>query len=715
MPRLLPLLTLPFLLPAVLFAQEVNEISTIEVQADRPDDRFSSVQQTTPSTSTLDTSPSEIQLNIVELKGVAGTQGDPLGAVKTLPGVLTANGGGGRQPGFYVRGSNVNDNLIWVDGLPVGYIYHFGGLYSVLNPDLIDRFQTYLGGFAVEYGDRLGGVVDVQTRKPNSDELSQIYQIGFYDSSARVEGPTSENGSAFFAIRRSYIDLFLPQTGKLSSDSENTYTQFPQFWDLQGKYRHELADGFVDVSLYMADDELGFLIQDEEAKLRDPAFLGALGSQRAFQTFGVRWQKSLTPDIEQQIRTGVLLTQNQFNIGTQQAGDARPGDSYGFEQNGKTWFLLPQWTWFQDENAWKAGVDLYRYDFAIAGYIGQPCREGQPDCRLTGWQAQDIQQDFRGYQAAGYIELNRPITERLYLTLGLRSSHYDYAASPYHETSPRLLLEYDWADNVVLSASWGRYVQLPQGNEISKTLGNPNLVMTEAEHRILGIKYEWNSVWSSQFEVYQKPMKKLVVAGGLDNFTNSGEGLAQGLDILIKRKWQDGAYGWLSYSYLQSERSVKNNPDADRLFDGDQPHTLNLVWSQPFGGSWSNWTWGTSLQLQSGRPFTPIIGREYLAMDSGQACSASDTLCYWRPIYADKVNSDRLPVNARLDLSMERKYKYSGWDLDVRFELLNVGALLWPDSAVVDYEYEPDYSNYNNPKKVQGFPFLPSFSVRGNF
>ncbi|UQB41962.1 TonB-dependent receptor plug domain-containing protein [Thiomicrospira microaerophila] len=703
-----------FLMVTRVSAEEINQLSTIEVQVVSETQNLQPGVEVVPSVSTLETAPSEIQLNIIELKGVAGTQGDPLGAVRTLPGITLANGGGGRTPGFYVRGSNANENKILIDGLPVGYIYHFGGIYSVLNPDLIDNFKTYLGGFGVEYGDRLGGVVDVQTRKPNAQRVSQSYQVGFYDSSARIEGPTSENGSAFFAVRRSYIDLFLPSTGSLGSDSDNRYTQFPQFWDMQAKYRHELKDGFVDLSLFAADDQLRFDIRDEKERLQDPALLGDLGSQRAFQTLGLRWAKTLTPDIEQLIRLGVSMTSNDFVIGTQQAGDLNPGQSYGFEQQGRTTFVLPQWAVFQGDNRWKTGVDLYRYDFDISGYIGQPCREGQADCTLTNSSPNLIDEQFSGYEAAAYVELSRPITERLFATFGVRSSHYDWARDTYHEISPRVSFEYDWADATILTASWGRFVQPPQGNEISKDIGNPELVMTQAEHRILGVKHEWTPLWSTQVELYQKPMTKLVVSrSSPENYANRGEGVAQGLDVLIKRNFKDRRYGWLSYSYLESKRSDKDDPSADRLFDGDQPHTLNLVWAQPFGGSWSNWVWGASVQLQSGRPYTPIIGREELRVTDNQACQSVDN-CYWKPTYGE-TNSKRLPVNARLDLSMERNIKFDGWNMDLRFELLNVGAVIAPDSAVVGLDYEADYSNFNNPDKVQGFPFLPSFSIRGNF
>jgi len=674
--------------------------------------------ETTPSTSTLDTEASQIQLNITELKGVAGTQGDPLGAIKTLPGVVTASGGQGRSSGFFVRGSNAHENLTWIAGLPVGYIYHVGGFYSILNPDLIDNFKTYLGGFGVEYGDRLGGVIDVRTRAPNSKKLSQSYQVGFYESSARIEGPISENSSGYFAVRRSYIDLLLPTTGKLG-DSDNTYTQFPQFWDLQAKYRYELENGHIELSMFSADDALKINLTDPKDINKDPALAGELASDTAFQTYGLNWKQPLTHALQQTLRVGQLKPYNRFQIGTQQASDPTPGAPYQFKQQGDTRFFLPQWQLTDDQNLWQAGVDYYQYRFNLSGYITNPCREGQPDCSLTESTAQDIGQTFDGDQLAGYMTLNRPLTDRLYGKFGLRMSRYDYGNSPYQQLSPRMTLEYDLNTQNLLTASWGQYAQVPQGNEISKSLGNPDLVMTQAEHRILGIKTQWNETWSSQIEIYQKPMRKLVVSRPRpENFANEGKGQAQGLDILLKRQWQNGAYGWLSYSYLESTRSDRNAPTADRLFDGDQPHTLNMVWAQPFSGNWSKWTWGLSLKVQSGQPYTEVIGRGYIAIPNSQAnCSASppnNTQCYWNPIYG-KTNGNRLPFQTRLDLSMARQVKYQHWDLEMRFELLNLTSLFYADGNTIGYEYEADYANYNNPDTISGLPFLPSFSIRGNF
>lgn len=711
------LLPLVLLISSNTIAADVAELETISVGGQEINGNLS---PEVTSTSTLDTGVSEINLNIEELKGIAGTQGDPLGAIKVLPGVVAAdNVQSGDGAGFFVRGSSANENAIWVDGLPIGYIYHLGGRFSVLNSDTISNFNTYLGGFGVEFGDRLGGVVSVNTRDPLRQKLNQSYQIGFYDASFKLEGPISEKSSGYFAFRKSYFDLLLPQVGKLPG-SENTYTKFPQFWDLQAKYHYELDKGKLDFSVFAADDQIKINIKDEKETTPDPAIAGDLGSKSAFQTYGVKWQQSLSPNLEQTVRAGLLSRQTGLVLGTQlKATDPNQGGSYTVNSNSNSFFILPSWAWEKGSGQrWKAGIDLYKTNFKVDGYIIQPCREGQADCTVTGQEGIKLDQDSTAKSTAPYIELTQEITPDLFATFGIRYKQTQVGKFEDSQTSPRLNLEYDLTDKVRLTASWGKFVQLPRGYEMIDGIGNPDLVMTQAEHRIVGVKFELSDLWSGQVEMYHKPMTKLIVSrDSPENYANEGKGFAKGVDVFFKKKWKDRSFGWISYSYLETERTDESE-GSKRLFSGDQPHTLNVVYNQPFGGSWHNWIWGMNLKAHSGLPYTKIIGRESSVIPGSTTTAAncqtdpSQDGCYWKPKY-DKSNGERMPVYLSLDLSMERKWKYSSWDLTTRFELLNVTGLFRPNT--IGYEYEEDYSNYNKPDEVSDFPFFPSFSIRANF
>lgn len=75
--------------------------------------------------------------------------------------------------------------------------------------------------------------------------------------------------------------------------------------------------------------------------------------------------------------------------------------------------------------------------------------------------------------------------------------------------SPRAAAEFRITDALMLNASWGRYVQMPAGTQVSGGFGNPQLDFTVAEHRVIGMRYAFAPLWSVPIEAYQKPMHKL--------------------------------------------------------------------------------------------------------------------------------------------------------------------------------------------------------------
>ncbi len=696
---LLPLALLPWgAVPA-----EEERLERIEVDA-----------PTTPSPGTVETDGSSVILNAEELRGVAGNQGDPLAAVSTLPGVVGntggalggggGGGGGGVGAGFFVRGSDTGDNLFRVDGLPVGYLFHLGGATSVLNPDTVERFTTWLAGYPAEFGDRLGGVVDVGLREPRDDRLHQSYQVGFYESSALIEGPTGERSSGFLAFRRSYIDLLLPSSGSLG-DGDTEYTTFPQFHDLQGRWRRELDDGFIEFSLFNSRDELEFLFQDDVAE-RDPALRGALGSDQSFTTLGTRWVQDLSPAWEQTVRLGRLEERFDFFFGTRE----QTGEPFFLDLETTTDFLYPQWRYFGD-NLWTVGVDVEQRRTAIEADAPLQPSEQAGETPLSEQAAYAVDQTIRYNEAAPYVEWESPPLGDLQPRLGLRYTHQhlrgeDVTLSGW---SPRSEWRYDLTLDTALIAQWGLYRQAPGANQRVPGAGNPDLDWTLAEHRVLGVKHDFSGPWSLQVEAYHKPMKELVLERRdediepPDNYINAVDGEAYGLDILARRETADGRMGWLGYSYGRSFRDDRGPDRERRPFSSDQPHTIQAVWSQPFSEG-SEWHWGARLNAHSGRPYTAIIGVDEKTNEDGET--------YYAPIEGEK-KGERFPVFVRLDLRAERSWQYGWGEFAAIFELLNVTEPLRPN--VVGYSYESDYSNYDDPDEVSGFPFLPSFSVRATF
>ena len=104
-----------------------------------------------------------VSLTSGEVSRIAGVSGDTVKVVQNLPGVARAPGGFGL---LVVRGGNPTDTRVYVDGVEVPLVFHFGGLTSIMPSELIEAVDFEAGNFGVRYGRATGGRVELRTRDP---------------------------------------------------------------------------------------------------------------------------------------------------------------------------------------------------------------------------------------------------------------------------------------------------------------------------------------------------------------------------------------------------------------------------------------------------------------------------------------------------------------------------------------------------------------------
>lgn len=173
---------------------------------------------------------SRVRLSLEEVRGVPGTLDDAIRVVQTLPGVNQPSELSGA---LLVRGSDARDTRIYVDGIDVPFVFHFGALKSIILSDLVQDVVLYPSNFSARYGDAMGGILDVRLRDPRSDRWGGRAQLGTILSEATVEGPVSDDAAVQFAFRRSYIGEVIqpflpPQVG-------TNFNVVPQFTDYQAR------------------------------------------------------------------------------------------------------------------------------------------------------------------------------------------------------------------------------------------------------------------------------------------------------------------------------------------------------------------------------------------------------------------------------------------------------------------------------------------------
>jgi len=664
---------------------------------------------------------SKIVISKEELKRAPGSQGDPLKTIQSMPGVVTATEGAGL---VYIRGSEPNQNITWVNRAQIGYLYHFGGLHSTISPQLVSDFNMFLGGYPVEYGDSLGGALDVKLRSPKKDRLHQVYSVGTYEASAVIEGPLfKKNGkdSAYISARRSYVDLILSEkaftkvfNSSGDGDEEDEVTEVPRFYDVQGVWQHDVKNGRVLLQHFSARDSIELVLNTPKGS--DPDAVGTLASSIEYHSTSVIWEQMWTKDINTSSSMYIIDTSQSLQIGN----DGK-GNPYFLNIDEIDLVWQPELRWSVNESTLLTfGSDFIYARTPVDAYISRPPQFNDPDYNLTELEKFRVDQTYHSALFNPYFKVRKKWFNRLSTQLGMRAR---YMKSDGREdilsVSPRSSVEYDLTKQTILTGSWGRYVQMPEGAQWIREAGNPELKNLDSEHRIVGVRHKINPTWNIQVEAYHKPMKDLVVTYDdpkPNNYKNDGKGEAYGFDILIKREFSGKKMGWLSYSALRSTRTENG---VTVPFSGDQRHTFTMVWSQPMLNTWNKWIMGFRLRANSGKPYTKVLSRTGICehtpdvfsdcADQPNAESDMD-FSHWVP-NRGSTNGSRLPNFFQLDVRVDREVLYNTWKMNYYIDILNILNI----QNISGYDYGDSFDKIENPTKTKSLGIFPSIGVEATF
>jgi outer membrane receptor protein involved in Fe transport len=613
------------------------------------------------------------ELDAVELTHVPGTSGDPLRAIDVLPGVSRSPEG---DP--ILRGAAQHESAVFIDGMSVPFLYHFGGVRSVVHPRLVERVDVYPGNYSVRYGRATGGIVEASLREPRSDRLHGELELSLLDSSALIEGPIGGGLSFAGAARRSNIDLvfdnFVP-------DDTFDVVVAPLYWDYQGELLYTPShDARLRLSFVGSKDQTTLAFADPSAE--NAALRGDVGGIVEFHRVQLAYDD----------RYGGLSQRLQAYAGSQRLKQyVGPNSEAYFEVvdfGGRAEWELPVGRDF----TLIAGLDVEGAEFTGA-YRGSaaPSQEGSLDLPDN---VQDTividRKTFLLFNPAAYLEARYFPLERLVLIPGVRVDYY--SQNDALTLNPRLSQRYELAEGVTLKSAVGWFSQPPEYYEAIEGVGNPRIKPYHALHLSLGTELELVDGLSLEVEGFYKRITSRVVStpsSAPPRFVNAGQGRVVGLELGGKYQSDSGLSAQVAYTLSRSERQDRDEPW--RLFDRDQTHVLSLAVGYALGAGWSA---GARFRYVTGNPVTPVVGSTY---------DAGADLYY--PLYGAH-NSQRDPAFQELDLRVEKAFALGAGRLSVYLDVQNVYAA--ENAQGFTYSYD-----YRQREPTAGSPFFPNLGLRG--
>ena len=164
------------------------------------------------------------QLSLNEVKAIPGFGGDAVKVLQALPGVARPTFTSGE---LIIRGSGREDTKCFLDGIEIPLLFHFHGLKSTYNSDLLSSVDLYPGGFNSSFGGTVGGAIEIIGRKAKTDHWHGNADINALDASLLAEGPISDKISLAATVRHSYVDKIIENVTK-----DLSITVLPSYWDI---------------------------------------------------------------------------------------------------------------------------------------------------------------------------------------------------------------------------------------------------------------------------------------------------------------------------------------------------------------------------------------------------------------------------------------------------------------------------------------------------
>ena len=618
---------------------------------------------------------------------VPGTAGDPLAVIQNLAGVARAPAGSGL---LIVRGSAPEDTQIFVDGMDVPLVYHFGGLRSVLPEGVIDNIEFVPGNFSPEYGRATGGIVDVHLKELKPKRFGGYVDVSVLDTGVYLEAPLGNRGGIAVAARRSYLDAVITAAASGSGEPVRWLTA-PVYYDAQllANYRLSPAHDLRAIA-FAADDRLALLF-------KNPADFSQQASGNQLNTHTGFW-RALVADhytpregVENILRLSAGQDDETISLGAlvldlhRRAVQLR--DTLRLR-------LTPRATLV-------AGIDGLAEHYSGHVRLPPPPKEGQP---MSNQDLSDVEETHVNvpwwFSPAVFAELELRPTKPLLISAGLRADYFQVIHQGV--VAPRLSARYELSPRWAVKGAVGLYHQTPNVEETDPSFGNPGLKAERALHVAAGA--EWRPWPGTTFDAtgFYKRLSNLVSptdATRVDNgvevpvtYDNGGRGRVIGLELVARRELAAGFVGWIAYTLSRSER-IDSGQTSWRLFDFDQTNILTAVASYDLP---RHWRIASRFRYVSGNPETPVTGSVFN--------SVTDE---YDPVFG-KVNSARQPPFLQLDVRLDKQWVFDRWLLDAYVDLQNATNHTNPEGIAYNYDYTQS-------KVSQGLPILPFLGLRAEF
>lgn len=505
------------------------------------------------------------------------------------------------QPGILAAGEQSTDLIIWgsyegqsqyiFDGFTLYGMKNFNDNISAVNPYMAKDIKVLKGGYGVEYGEKVGGIVDISGTDGNRLSPSAQLCINNMTLNGLASVPFRKKTALILAYRQTYYNLYNPV--EYTSSASGTGSGFGRGWrsgggaeadyylipdyvfrDINLKYSGSGRISNYYVSLYGGMDNFSYSFDQDNNQQRN-ILLDYREQNKQFGGsifYGFRWKEKNTSNItisysslqtdrdyeEEITRTNgnqVIISTSEQSVNSINEINIRNDNKFNLTE----------------KHSVDAGFGLIYYFTSASGVPAQVIiQDKKADLRLPYF----------------YLQDNITLFKKLILKPGIRTDFHWISKKVYLQ--PRFSAAYKINDHFRLNSAVGIYNQFVAKNMIIDTSGNYQFVWSVCNNEeipvlnsqsiVMGFSYNSND-FTIGIEGYLK------WTGGIGRFLDTGAGIVnyegngktKGLDFFVKKEFRNQTI-WASYTLSKTLEHFPYFPNDEYISAmHDQRHEIKLA------------------------------------------------------------------------------------------------------------------------------------------
>lgn len=566
-----------------------------------------------------------------------GIETDVFRTLQYIPGVSTTSDISSR---YYVRGGSSDQNLVLLNGVTVYNPFHALGLFSVIDPEMINSVEFFKGGFTAENYGRISSVLKIITKDGNKNRYSARASSSYMTGKVLFEGPIP-GGGFILTGRKSYSTEVLK---KFLKDDNIPIDFHDLFFKINFSNPGILDNGKFSLFGFVSGDNIDYKNETKE---------------------NFKWSNSLIGFNWLQLYDAPVFSEMTISF-SNYSGEIIPNlASVKPRKNDVGDFTVKMNVSYVQEN--KDQLDL-GFDFKAV------------NTKLYSFNAYGVETDYDkfGGNFSLFGKYKHQRFENFAVDIGGRINVTGMSNYGGMFFEPRVSMSYVIIPQIALKAAWGIYQQelvtITDEDEVI-TLFEPWMIVPDyltpprSIHYVVGADIFLTHLLKLKVEAYLKLVSNLAIINKNKIMKNdpdlvAGKGESSGLEVSLN--YNDLPLNvnlsyTMSYSYKELD-GVIYYPKYDARHSGN----ISLEYAFPYGITVS-----TVWVFSSGLPFTQMVGyydKTYL----NDLFSPLGGL-YETPflILANK-NLGRLPYYHRLDLNISKKFEIAFIKGMIDFSILNV-------------------------------------------